>query len=427
MTDRPDTVDGGMPWEPSRRDLLRYLAYGTAGAFTLPLLSACTSDDATPSAASKAAKRRRVLVVVELAGGNDGLSTLVPTGDGHYHDLRPTLALGGDDVIDVIDGVGVNAKLARTLAHGPAFLSGVGSMHPSLSHFEMLDRWWRGRPEALTPAEQSKLSTGFLGRLCDALHGSESFTGMTLAFGNLPGLRSAKAATTGLPQDRRSSLTGAGELGTAMRAALIRFAADRSGDVPRPSAALGIEQMLLMDDLIGDLPAPSTGYPDSEFATRLAIASRLIRSDAGVRVIHVPMGGGLFDTHQDHGTIHPRLLAELDGGLHAFLTDLEHHGLDRDVLVATTSEFGRRPEEHDGGLDHGTASTMMLLGPVVNGRHGDPSSLVKLDDTDNLVATVAFDRYYATLAEWMHVDPAQVLAPAGGGAAPKPIAGVVAT
>ena len=35
----------------------------------------------------------RVLVVVQLGGGNDGLNTLVPAGDGRYYDSRPNLAV----------------------------------------------------------------------------------------------------------------------------------------------------------------------------------------------------------------------------------------------------------------------------------------------------------------------------------------------
>ncbi len=38
-------------------------------------------------------KDRRILVLVQLAGGNDGLNTVVPYSDPAYLALRPTLAL----------------------------------------------------------------------------------------------------------------------------------------------------------------------------------------------------------------------------------------------------------------------------------------------------------------------------------------------
>jgi uncharacterized protein (DUF1501 family) len=416
---------------PTRRDLLRYLAYGSAGALALPWMAGC-SEDRGPAAVPSRARTDGppLLVVLELGGGNDGLSTLVPFEDGRYHDLRPTLALGADDVIDLGDGWGLHDALRRTAALGPALVSGVGSLHPSLSHFDMLDRWWRGRPDPLVAAEQGSLGTGFLGRLCDALRGDERFTGLSISFGSLSGLRSEHAVTTGLPTAQPGTLTGGSRSGVAIRAAFERFAqgagtSDRDG--PEAAAArTGIERMLWMEDLIGALPSSPAGYPDTDLGTRLAIASRVLRSDAGVRVVHVPVGGGLFDTHQRHAEVHPQLLAELDAGLGAFAHDLAQHGLDRRVLIATTSEFGRRPQEHDGGLDHGTASTMLLVGPVQAGRHGEPSSLVRFDDTDNLVSTIAFDRYLATLATWMEVEPAEVLVAPGGARPPEPIPGVLA-
>ena len=91
-------------------------------------------------------------------------------------------------------------------------------------------------------------------------------------------------------------------------------------------------------------------------------------------------------------------------------TALQTLGLAETTLIATTSEFGRRPAENAAGTDHGTASTMLLAGPVVAGRHGEAPSLRSLDDDGNLVATIGMDAYYATLAEsWFGVPAADVL------------------
>ena len=85
------------------------------------------------------------------------------------------------------------------------------------------------------------------------------------------------------------------------------------------------------------------------------------------------------------------------------------------MLVATTSEFGRRPEANAGGTDHGTASTALLLGPVRAGRHGGPVDFNQLDRSGNVSATVPMNDYYATLAHWLGASPADVL---GGGGTP---------
>jgi uncharacterized protein (DUF1501 family) len=52
----------------------------------------------------------------------------------------------------------------------------------------------------------------------------------------------------------------------------------------------------------------------------------------------------------------------------------------------------------------------LLAGPVSAGRYGEYPSLGKLDEDDNLVATVDFGEYYATLAaNWFGVPVTSVL------------------
>src|SRR5689334_11690378 len=48
---------------------------------------------------------RPILVLVQLAGGNDGLNTLVPFEDANYYRLRPTLGIAKDKVLRLSDTV----------------------------------------------------------------------------------------------------------------------------------------------------------------------------------------------------------------------------------------------------------------------------------------------------------------------------------
>ncbi|GER89258.1 hypothetical protein KDW_34200 [Dictyobacter vulcani] len=52
------------------------------------------------------------LIVVQLAGGNDGLNTVVPYADSTYHQKRPTIGLGADKVLSLDGRLGLNAQLA---------------------------------------------------------------------------------------------------------------------------------------------------------------------------------------------------------------------------------------------------------------------------------------------------------------------------
>ena len=139
------------------------------------------------------------------------------------------------------------------------------------------------------------------------------------------------------------------------------------------------------------------------------MAVRLLRAGAGIRVIHVPFGGD-FDTHEDHLSRHNALMTELDGALDAFLQELSSLNMTQNVLVATTSEFGRRAQQNSNGLDHGTATVGLMAGAIHAGVYGAHPNWSTLDPTnDNLKCTVTMGDYYATLAQWMGVSPGDVL------------------
>ena len=53
----------------------------------------------------------RILVVVEMAGGNDGLNTVVPYRQDPYYKARPTLALKKESLIKISDEVGLHNRM----------------------------------------------------------------------------------------------------------------------------------------------------------------------------------------------------------------------------------------------------------------------------------------------------------------------------
>ena len=87
----------------------------------------------------------RTVVVVQMAGGNDGLNTIVPYTDPNYKSARPTLALGANQVIDLNGRLGFHPALAALQplwsAHKLAVVEGVGYPNSSLSHFTAMDIW----------------------------------------------------------------------------------------------------------------------------------------------------------------------------------------------------------------------------------------------------------------------------------------------
>jgi uncharacterized protein (DUF1501 family) len=122
----------------------------------------------------------------------------------------------------------------------------------------------------------------------------------------------------------------------------------------------------------GDLPEREGG---ADLTDGLRLAAQLLSDDA-TRIIVVTVGG--FDTHAVQADVHARLLTDLAEGVAAFWSDITAAGIADDVLLATTSEFGRRVAENgSGGTDHGAAGVSLVLGSSVSGGvHG----VIDLDD-----------------------------------------------
>ncbi len=424
--DRPSErgLLGGEPL--SRRRFLTGI-----GAFTSVVVAGQVIDvwgapgaRALAGAASAPKNLGRTLVVVELAGGNDGLNTLVPHADPQYRTLRPTL--GVTNPIDLDGQVGLDPNLvklaARYKAGQVAVVEGVGYPNPNLSHFASMATWWSGDPTAAT-------STGWLGRYLDAAVG----TGDPLA-GIVIGLPSAALAgehsfavsiadATGL----QPRLPGWAESADDLVAAWTKLAPAKAdvrtliGQVDdvikRTGVARGrLDQILNGVSANGQTIAPATGgqatagaaaAPDTSSFT---LAAALVASSSPPRVVYIHTLGD-YDTHQGEAQRHPALMAELDAGIEAFFSSLESHQVADRAVLLTTSEFGRRAAENGSGTDHGTANVHFVVGPKVKGgRYGQPPSLTKLDASGNLAMTVDFRSLYATVLDgWLAGDSAQVL------------------
>lgn len=386
------------------------------GASTSTSASAPTTTRATSSGLRLAGRDDRTLVVVELAGGNDGLNTVVPFADPAYRTLRPTLGVGNPVALD--DTVGLAPELAKLAARyhdgHVAIVEGVGYPDPDLSHFASLAYWWSG-----APGESG--TRGWLGRYLDATVGFDDPLA-AVGIGPVPspallGSRSfatSIADATGLQPQLPSWVDTPDDL----VAAWSRFAPAETD----PTTAMGaIEQAIRSTaharrDLAGSLHASSSSadagdYGQEQSATAaLTLAAQLVVAEHAPRVVYVN-GLGDYDTHQGEATRHPALLRDLDAGLDAFFGALDAAGASDRAVVMTVSEFGRRPAENGSGTDHGTAAPQFLIGASVKGgRYGAPPSLTELDDHGNLVATTDFRSLYATaLQGWLGVEAAAVL------------------
>src|ERR1051326_8935973 len=128
----------------TRREFLRTSVLGGALTWSVPAFLANTFSALQAEAADRvtqAATGRdsNILVVLQMAGGNDGLNTVVPYSDDHYHRARPKLGLGDKRILKINDEVGLHESLAgfKELydAGELSVIQGVGYPNPNRSHF----------------------------------------------------------------------------------------------------------------------------------------------------------------------------------------------------------------------------------------------------------------------------------------------------
>lgn len=369
-----------------------------------------------------AALEHRRLLVIEMAGGSDGLSMLVPYTDSRYRDLRPTTAIDANRVHRLDDKLGLHPELRQLAAMGVSVIPGVGTAKPDLSHFEMLHRWQTGDPEGTLRPD-----TGFLGRLCDHLGDAGApAVGVALGAGASPALACAQVTTLSVDHELGGLFPVFADENvrdawlTAQRAMAHP---DRVASPTVARARAGTTAALRFSDVAAKLTPAAEGYPDSDLGVQLRLAARLLADDQhGLKVVHVPMSAD-FDTHAGHPDRYAALMRDLDASLAALRVDLAARGIAEQVLIVAYSEFGRRvPDNGAGGLDHGAAGTALVLGPTNPGVFGEQPSLRALDGNDNLRATVDMSEFYATIAESWFAIPASEVLPGH----PRPIPGVVA-
>lgn len=401
----------------NRRTLLRL----GVGAAALTVLGGTGADYAVSRHPAPVPLDRRRLLVLELAGGNDGLSMVVPRNDSRYHDLRKRTAVDPASTHRLNNELGLHPALAKTARDGVSVVAGIGVARPDLSHFEMLQRWWTGDPDGKLRPE-----TGFLGRLCDAIGDRDApAVGVSLGMGSTQTLACRAVTTLSLDSgtDGRFPMLDDDGMVDAWMAAQRAMAHPDRGDSALMAHTRSANAVALrFSDVAAGLPAAADGYPANDLGAQLRLAARLLADDnLGLRVVHVPVGAD-FDTHTDHLNRYRRLMTDLDMCLWRFRADLAHRGIADNVLIACFSEFGRRvPDNDSSGLDHGAASAALLLGPTHRGVFGEQPSLADLDADDNLKPTVQMTEFYATLAEgWFGVPASEILP-----GAPKPIPGIL--
>jgi uncharacterized protein (DUF1501 family) len=429
------------PLLTTRRDFLRTTLLGGAMSWTVPSFVAQTfsalhaaADGSLTQIAT--GKDGPILVLIQLAGGNDGLNAVVPYTNDFYYQARPTLGIPAANVLKLNDTLGLNPVLTgfKSLYDAGHFavVNGVGYPNPNRSHFRATEIWQ-------TASDADKYATtGWLGRYfdnacqgCDPTVGisigprlpqafsSEKISGISLESPNSYRFMGAKPgddeemAYRSMFADEPSAGPDAGNTGGSISMV--------SGTMTVSSAAGALDflERTSMDaEVSSDKIRAIAGnvknkaaYPNNGLARDLSLVARLIDGGLTTRVFYVSQGG--YDTHFQQRASHDGRLKELGDSVKAFTDDLTAMGHFDRVMIMTFSEFGRRVTENGSkGTDHGAAAPMFLVGGKIKpGLYGAEPSLAPGDLLDgDIKYNTDFRSVYASFLEnWLRTPTAPIL------------------
>jgi uncharacterized protein (DUF1501 family) len=428
------------PTLQTRRKFLRTSMLGAAATWTLPVflektffaLDALAADTLTQTVTGKDGT---ILVVLQMAGGNDGLNMIVPFADDAYHRARPRLSLPADQILKIDNYVGLNPKLAGLKSlydeGHVAIVQGVGYPNPNRSHFRSTEIW-----QTASDADRT-LSDGWLGRYFDSCcAGADPTVGV--AIGEETPQAFAAKNPTGVTFSRpeqfrfRPSEPDGGKM--SAEEMLFRQLNETAGGeeaVAAPDGAsvgaingktksdlstldflqrTALDAQLSSDKIlaIARKSKSTVTYPQGQLAASLNIIARMIGGGLPTRVYYASQGG--FDTHAGQINAHQRLMTEFNDAAAAFVSDLKQQGNFDRVLLMTFSEFGRRVQENaNGGTDHGAAAPMFVLGGAIKpGLFGKYPSLTDLDHGD-LKFNTDFRSVYGTVLDLWLKAPSQTV------------------
>jgi uncharacterized protein (DUF1501 family) len=376
-----------------------------------------------------------ILVVIQLAGGNDSQNTVIPTSgqlNALYHQYRPTLGIPDASILP-LQGPGGTDAAGNQLGFHPSMtklqglynqghvglIQAVGYPNPVRSHFESMDIWHLGDP-------QRQEKTGWLGDYLDVADPSDNnlLMAASIGGGTLPlSLHADKVAVPAI-----------GNIASYQMQTDSRFASDANNRIQtflalnRESAPERVlyEQVRLtaLDAYESSTelqagtrmytPDPTVVYdPRNPLATALQQAAQIIAADLGTKILYVTLGG--FDTHTAQADPQARLLGYVSDAVDTFYRDLVRLGKDDKVLIMTWSEFSRKVVENmNRGTDHGAASVEFVFGtPVKGGIYGVHPGLSQSELNPGLYDTkfsIDFRRIYATVLEdWLGADSKEIL------------------
>ena len=361
--------------------------------------------------------RPPVFVVLQLSGGNDFMSTVIPYNDPHYFEYRKTVGIPEDDALHIDGGYAFHPSMGsikNLWDEGKvAIFPGTGYPSPNRSHFRSMDIWHTANPEALS-------SDGWLGKTIRDLDPQKENVVTGVSFGS--GLPRAMYLS-GTPAISVSELEGYGLLtdlaGRQQRQAIKAFTRmyapeefEEADVVWDHLGQTGIDALTGADMLKTAPPAytSSVEYANDALSQSLKGIAQVHLSGIGTRIFYAQLGG--FDVHGAQIQTQQTLLQNVSRSVGDFFDDLRENDGSQEVIMMIFSEFGRRIKDNGNGTDHGSGGGTLLIGDRVKSGFYDPyPSLAPEDQLDgDMHFSHDFRSIYSTVLEqWLGLNPVPIV------------------
>jgi len=339
------------------------------------------------------------LVIIQLAGGNDGLNTVIPAENDTYFAKRPDIAIKKVDALALKNGMYLHPSMTGIKSlydqGNVAVVQSVGYANPNRSHFRATDIWNTGSDANVVWEE------GWAARYL-----AEKYPSYPIAMPAHPMAIQLGSVESLLFQ------SDIGRFGTVFEdpALFYQLVSGTLADDEIPPATLAGDELAFLKQISstsiqystvirdGALKGVNTvSYPATNLAKQLGIVAKLISGGLETPVYLCTIGG--FDTHANQLTQHANLWKQISDAVAAFQKDLKTQYKADKVTLMTFSEFGRRVNQNGTtGTDHGTAAPMFVIGNTVRGGLiGDNPNLLNLDTNGDLKPNFDYRQVYSTI------------------------------
>ncbi len=356
----------------TRRAFMKGGAMAVVGAAAVPsFLTRSVLAQATTAQA-----QGKKLVVIFQRGAADGLNIVVPHREKAYYELRPTIAIAQNQVIDLDGFFGLHPAM-RPLQplwdQGHlAVIHACGSPDPTRSHFDAQDFMESGTPGFKATPD------GWLNRALAAENaarrgdrsGYKASAFRAVALGTqLPRTLEGKVPAVAIGNVKDFSVGGQNPAAAPMSDGFESMYAQSVNAVLHGTATETFEavKMLKGTDPASYRPTAGANYPNGAFGNSLKQVAQLMKANLGVEAAFADIGG--WDTHQNQGSVNGQLanrLKEFSESIAAFWIDMGDEA--EKITLVSMSEFGRTVHQNGtGGTDHGHANVMFVLGGGVRG------------------------------------------------------------